>query len=628
MKTIIGGLMMLSLSLSFFAPDVQSQTRERADVPEKHQWDLTDIFASDAAWEAAKTDLLGRLDDVLTYKGRLATSAKVLFDCLESQNRLGLDFTKLHGYASKKSDMDTRVAKYQAMKQAMSQMGTDYAAKASFIEPELVALDKATIDRFISEEPGLKVYKHYLYDLQRRKAHMLSESEERIMANAGMVTEGPYNIYSIFANAELPYPEAILTDGKKVKLDQAGYGRFRALANREDRKIVFKTFWENMAKFNATLGVQLYTQVKRDMFYAKSRHYESSLASALDANAIPTDVYHALIDGVNKNLDSFHRYLGIRKRMLGVDELHYYDLYAPVVDGVDLDYDIDEAWEMVIDCMKPMGKEYVDVLKRSRDERWIDVYPTPGKRSGAYSSDGGYDLHPYMLLNYNGKYNDVSTMAHELGHSMHTYFSNKHQPLPLADYSIFVAEVASTFNEALLTDYIMKKIKDDDVRLSLLMEYLDGIKGTVFRQTQFAEYELAIHETAEKGIPLTGEKLTEIYGDILEKYYGHKDGVCIIDDHVKVEWSYIPHFYYDFYVYQYATSFTASTALAERVIKGEKGAVDNMLTFLSAGGSAYPIDVLKAAGVDMTTSDPLDKTMQRMNDVMDEIEKILKKKGL
>jgi len=628
MKTIIGGLMMLSLSLSFFAPDVQSQTRERADVPEKHQWDLTDIFASDAAWEAAKTDLLGRLDNVLTYKGRLATSAKVLFDCLESQNRLGLDFTKLHGYASKKSDMDTRVAKYQAMKQAMSQMGTDYAAKASFIEPELVALDKATIDRFISEEPGLKVYKHYLYDLQRRKAHMLSESEERIMANAGMVTEGPYNIYSIFANAELPYPEAILTDGKKVKLDQAGYGRFRALANREDRKIVFKTFWENMAKFNATLGVQLYTQVKRDMFYAKSRHYESSLASALDANAIPTDVYHALIDGVNKNLDSFHRYLGIRKRMLGVDELHYYDLYAPVVDGVDLDYDIDEAWEMVIDCMKPMGKEYVDVLKRSRDERWIDVYPTPGKRSGAYSSDGGYDLHPYMLLNYNGKYNDVSTMAHELGHSMHTYFSNKHQPLPLADYSIFVAEVASTFNEALLTDYIMKKIKDDDVRLSLLMEYLDGIKGTVFRQTQFAEYELAIHETAEKGIPLTGEKLTEIYGDILEKYYGHKDGVCIIDDHVKVEWSYIPHFYYDFYVYQYATSFTASTALAERVIKGEKGAVDNMLTFLSAGGSAYPIDVLKAAGVDMTTSDPLDKTMQRMNDVMDEIEKILKKKGL
>ena len=628
MKTIIGGLMMLSLSLSFFAPEVQSQTRERANVPEKHQWDLTDIFASDAAWETAKTDLMGRLDDVLTYKGQLATSAKVLFDCLESQSRLGLEFTKLHGYASKKSDMDTRVAKYQAMKQAMSQIGTEYAAKASFIEPELVALDKATIDRFISEEPGLKVYRHYLYDLQRRKAHMLSEAEERIMANAGMVTEGPYNIYSIFANAELPYPNATLTDGKKVKLDQAGYGRFRALANREDRKIVFKTFWENMAKFNATLGVQLYTQVKRDMFYAKSRHYESSLASALDANAIPTDVYHTLIDGVNKNLDSFHRYLGIRKRMLGVDELHYYDLYAPVVAGVDLDYDIDEAWEMVIDCMKPMGKEYVDVLKRSRDERWIDVYPTPGKRSGAYSSDGGYDLHPYMLLNYNGKYNDVSTMAHELGHSMHTYFSNKHQPLPLADYSIFVAEVASTFNEALLTDYIMKKIKDDDVRLSLLMEYLDGIKGTVFRQTQFAEYELAIHETAEKGIPLTGEKLTEIYGDILEKYYGHKDGVCIIDDHVKVEWSYIPHFYYDFYVYQYATSFTASTALAERVIQGEKGAVENMLTFLSAGGSAYPIDVLKAAGVDMTTSDPLDQTMARMNSVMDEIEKILKKKGL
>ncbi|MCK5147278.1 oligoendopeptidase F [bacterium] len=618
---------MLSFNLSFFAPDVQTQTIDRDTISMQHQWNLSDIFKSDKAWEAAKTDLVSRLNHVLTYKGRLASSALILFECLEEQSVLGLDFSKLYSYASMRSDMDTRVALYQGMKQEMSQIGTDYAAKASFIEPELVAMDIALIEKFISEETRLNVYKHYLFDLQRRKAHMLSEAEERILANAGMVTQGPYNIYSIFSNAELPYPDATLSDGKRVKLDQAGFGRFRAVASREDRKIVFKTFWENMAAFKGTLGVQLDTQIKSDIFYARSRHYGSALESALDANAIPVDVYRALIDGVNENLDSFHRYLHIRKRMLGVDTLHYYDLYAPVVQGVDLEYNIDQAWDMVIECMAPMGKEYMDVLQRSRIERWIDVYPTPGKRSGAYSNDGGYDIHPFMLLNYNGKYNDVSTLAHELGHSMHTYFSNKHQPLPLADYSIFVAEVASTFNEALLTDYMLKKIDDDDVRLSLLMEYLDGIKGTVFRQTQFAEYELAIHESCEKGIPLTGEKLTEIYGGILEKYYGHNEGVCIIDDYVKVEWSYIPHFYYNFYVYQYATSFTASIALADRVLKGSKGAVENMLTFLSAGGSDYPIDVLKAAGVDMTTSGPLNSTIQRMNDVMAEIEKILDKKS-
>ena len=607
--------------------EVQSQTRERSTVDEKHQWDLGDIFASDAAWEAAKTELAGRLDEVLQFKGKLLASAQTLLACLEFQSDLGLTFSKLHAYASMRSDMDTRVAQCQAMKQEIGQIGNDYAAKAAFIEPELLDGDPALIQRYVAETPGLAVYKHYLDDLQRRKAHLLSEAEERILANAGLVTDGPYAIYSIFANAELPYPEATLSDGKQVKLDQAGYGRYRALPNRDDRAIVFQSFWKNMARFQGTLGVQLYSQVKRDLFYARSRHYESALASALDVNAIPTAVYHALVDGVNAHLHAFHRYLGIRRRLLDVDTLHYHDLYAPVVPDVDLEYDIDQAWELVIDAMAPMGEEYLDVLRRARDQRWIDVYPTPGKRSGAYSSDGGYDVHPYMLLNYNGKFNDVSTLAHELGHSMHTYLSNKHQPLPLADYSIFVAEVASTFNEALLTDHMLKTIQNDDVRLSLLMEYLDGIKGTVFRQTQFAEFELAIHSAVEQGESLTGERLTEIYGGILERYYGHAAGVCVIEDHVKVEWSYIPHFYYDYYVYQYATSFTASTALAERVISGEKGAVENMLRFLSAGGSDYPINVLKAAGVDMTTPEPLVLTMKRMGEVMDEIEAILQKKG-
>ncbi|HEX9935299.1 MAG TPA: M3 family oligoendopeptidase, partial [bacterium] len=342
------------------------------------------------------------------------------------------------------------------------------------------------------------------------------------------------------------------------------------------------------------------------------------------------DVYRTLIRNVNDNLGSFHRYLALRKRMLGVDTLRYMDLYAPVVKGVDLQYTYSQAQKLVLEALKPLGKPYADAIRKAMNERWIDVYPTTGKCSSpsAYSTGDEYDVHPYILLNFNGLFNDVSTLAHELGHSMHSYFSNKTQPFPTANYSTFVAEVASTFNEALLIDKMLKEIRDDDVRLSLLMEYLDNIKGTVFRQTQFAEYELAIHEMAEKGRPLTGDVLTQIYGDILKKYYGHDKGLCRIDDYVNVEWAYIPHFYYNFYVYQYSTSFTASTALSEKVLTGEKGAVEKYLQFLSSGGSDYPIEILKKAGVDMTTPDPFQKTMQAMNRTMDEIEKILKKKGM
>jgi oligoendopeptidase F len=391
---------------------------------------------------------------------------------------------------------------------------------------------------------------------------------------------------------------------------------------------VFKEFWGAIDDYRQTLGVSLYSSIKKDIFYTRVRGYDSSLHSALDVNNIPVDVYHSLIDNVNKNLDSFHRYLKIKKRMLRVDALKYSDLYAPTVKDVDLQYTIDEAKALVLESCEPLGKAYTDVVEYGFSNRWVDVYPTEGKRSGAYSSGGAFDVHPYILLNFNGKYGDVSTLAHELGHTMHSYLSNKNQPYPLADYSIFVAEVASTLNEALLRDLMMQKIKDDDVRLSLLMEYLDGIKGTVFRQTQFAEFELKIHEIAEKDKPLTADVLTEVYAKILKKYYGHEKGITLIEDHVTVEWAYIPHFFYNFYVFQYATSFTASTALAEKVINKEKGAVENVLTFLSSGGSRYPIDLLKEAGVDMATSEPFDKTMAAMNRTMDEIEKILEKKGL
>lgn len=625
--TCVSAAVMVVIALCLCEGDAGAQTRDRSKVAEKDTWRLEDLYGSDEAWRESGDKVVKALDNVLQYEGKLATSAEVLLSCLNLKSDLSKELDRLRSYASMKSDLDTRVAHNIGMKQEMDQLRTNFRSKISFIEPELIKMGRSGIDAFILERPALDVYRFYLHDLQRRKEHKLSAGEEKIISEAGMMAGGPNDIYSIFTNAELPYPEIRLSDGTRARLNQAGYGRYRAAVNRQDRERVFEEFWGVMNDYRQTLGVSLYSNIKKDIFYARVRGYDSCLHSALDVNNIPVEVYHSLIDSVNKNLDTFHRYLKIKKRMLGVDILKYSDLYAPTVKGVDLQYTIDEAKALVLESFEPLGRAYTDVVAYGFANRWVDVYPTEAKRSGAYSNGSAYDVHPYILLNFNGRYNDVSTLAHELGHTMHSYLSNKNQPYPLADYSIFVAEVASTFNEALLHDHMMKKIRDDDVRLSRLMEYLDDIKGTVFRQTQFAEYELKIHEIAEKDKPLTGDVLTEVYADILKKYYGHDKGTTLIEDYVTVEWAYIPHFYYNFYVYQYATSFTASMALAEKVINKEEGAVDNVLRFLSSGGSGYPIDLLKEAGVDMTTSEPFARTMAVMNRTMDEIEKILEKKS-
>ena len=623
----VGGLMILTTVLMLSQGSGQAQSRDRSEIPEKYKWDLSDLYQSDDDWELSKDKVMAEMEKITEFQGKVTSSAATLLEVCEFDSKISKELTKLYIYAARKSDEDTRDADNMARKQTIFKVYNDYGTLSSFIQPELVKVDKDQIEAFIKEEPKLQDYRMSLMDIQRRKAHKLSENEEKILAEAGMMASSPSDIYEIFSNAEMPYPQVVLSTGDTVTVDLAGYTRYRALENREDREKVFEAFWGTMNKFKQTYGAQLYSEVKKDIFYAKSRKYDSSLQSALDANNIPVEVYHKLIENVNNNLDYFHRYLKIKKRMLGVDTLKYSDLYAPTVKGVDLDYDIEEAYKIVLETAQKLGPEYQAAVENAIKNRWIDVYPSPGKRSGAYSSGDAYDDHPYILLNYNGKYDDVSTLAHELGHTMHSYFSNKNQPYPTADYSIFVAEVASTLNEALLIDKVLKEINNDDVRLSLLMEYLDGIKGTVFRQTQFAEYELKIHELAEEGKPLTGDVLTEVYSDILKKYYGDSEGICKIEPYVTVEWAYIPHFYYNFYVYQYATSFTASTALAEKILSNKKGAVDDVLTFLSSGGSDYPIEVLKKAGVDMTTDDPFNNTMKVMQRTMDEIEKILDKGG-
>lgn len=616
-----------AIALVFSQTELSVKARERSEIATEHKWKLEDLYSSDEAWDEAKTDIVARFDDITKYNGKLADSSSELLACLTLDSLISKEFGRLFSYASMKSDEDMRISENLGMKQELQQLATDYSSKAAFIVPEIAGMDEAKIDAFMKQEAGLKDYRMTIDNILRMKPHTLSEKEEKILAEAGLMAGGPSSVYSVFSNAEMPYPEIELSDGTKAKLTKAGYSRYRAVPNRDDREAVFQAFWSAFEKFKATFGTKLYAEVKKNMFYARTRGYESSLHSALNKNNIPTEVYMALIENVANNLDSFHRYLKLKKRMLDVETLKYSDIYAPVVKGIDLKYTYDEGKELVLESIKPLGTDYRRVVEKALENRWIDVYPSPGKRAGAYSNGSAYDVHPYILLNYNDQYEDVSTLTHELGHTMHSYYSNKTQPFPMADYSIFVAEVASTFNEALLIHKVLEEIKDDDARLSLLMNYLDGIKGTVFRQTQFAEFELRMHEMAERGEPLTGDALTELYGDILKRYYGHDKGVCHIDELYTMEWAYIPHFYYNFYVYQYSTSFTASTALAEKVLSGEPGAVEKYITFISAGGSDYPIEVLKKAGVDMTGSEPFDKTMVAMNRTMDEIEAILARKA-
>lgn len=611
--------------IAFSTVSTASAQRDRASVEAKYKWDLSDIYASEEAWQKDKELFKQELEGLQKFKGTLTKSSENLLNCLDYLTEVNKRVTRLYGYAHKLSDQDARDMKALALEQEVEQLFSVLSEKSAFVEPEILEADKSLIDGFIASNKNFEVYSVYFDNLFRQKKHLLSEAEESILANSSLISGNSYNAYSTFSDGEMPFAKGIFSDGKEIVVDKMAYDQLRSSSNRDDREHAFDIFWGNYKKFEATFGQMLYGQVKKDIFYAKARKYDSSLESALDQNNIPTSVYHSLVDNVNKNLPSFHRYLSLKKRMLGVDTLKYSDIYAPAVKGVELSYSYDEAVPVVMDAFKPLGEEYMSVVKKAFNENWIDVYPNPGKRSGAYSSGDVYDVHPYILLNYNGKYDDVSTLAHELGHTMHSYYSNKTQPIQKADYSIFVAEVASTFNESLLMDKMLKEINDKEERLSLLMSYLDKFKGTLFRQTQFAEFELTIHEKAEKGEPLTGEVLTNIYLDILKRYYGHNEGVTKIEDVVAMEWAFIPHFYYNFYVFQYSTSFTASMALAQSVLNNEPGAKERYMKFISGGCSQYPIDILKEAGVDMTTAAPFDSTIKEMNAIMDEIELLLKK---
>ena len=607
--------------------DLYVKERERSLIPARYQWDLSDVYSSDEEWAEAKRMLIAGFSAIPAFQGTLSESPARLLQCLEQTDLLNKECMRLACYASMMSDADTRESKYLAMDQEMGQIGSDLSALASFIEPEILKIGREKILQFMDQEPRLAVYRHILDDMLRKKDHTRSEGEEKIIAEANLMADSPANINTIFTNADFPFPEATLQDGSTIRLDQAAFSLHRRSSVREDRMNVFAAYLGKLNEFRRTLGAQLAAQMRKDMFFARVRAYPSCLERALDTHNIPVAVYRSLIDGVHAHLDTLHRCLRIRKKLLGLDELHYYDLYAPVVKELELNYSFDEAVGHVLDSLAPLGKRYVGVAREALSSRWIDVYHNHGKRSGAYMNGSVYDVHPYMLLNYNGKYDDVSTLAHELGHALHSYLSNKAQPYVLSHYSIFVAEVASTFNEALLLEHMLQVETRDDVRLSLLFNYLDNARATVFRQVQFAEFELKMHEMVEGGTALTGDLLNTMYGEIARKFYGHEKGVCIVDDEIQAEWSYVPHFFYNFYVYQYATSFAASSAISQSVLAGEDGAVERYIDLLSSGGSDYPIELLKKVGVDMTTAQPLEATIIRMNRVMDEVEAIASRLG-
>jgi oligoendopeptidase F len=602
---------------------------ERGKVAEKYKWNTADLFPSDDAWQKAKEDLTKRIPELAKFSGTLGVSADKLYTAANAITETEKDLQRLAVYASMRSDEDTRDQSRMGMNQTARQLAVQLDSVTSYVRPEILAIGSDKVKSFVAQDARLKPYAIFLDDIVRWAPHTLGSAEETIIAKAGDLTSAGGTIHNILANAEIPWPEITLANGEKARLDAQAYTLYRASTDRELRRRTFKTFFGALSAFNGTFGATLNAAVRAHVFDKDVHKFDSCLEAATFPTNVPTQVYKQLVADVHTNLPTLHRYLKLRQKMMGLDTLEYEDLYAPIVKSVDMRYTPEQTQEMVLKAVAPLGADYVAALRKGYADRWVDWMPTPGKRSGAYST-GAYGVHPFQLQNFTGLYDEVSAVAHESGHSMHTYLSSKNQPYVSANYPIFVAEVASTFNEALLLDSMLKETKDKDTRLYLLGNRLENLRTTLFRQTMFAEFELKMHELAEKGEPLTGEKLTGLYRDLVKEYYGDAKGVCKVDDLYGIEWAYIPHFYYDFYVYQYATSIVASSSLAKGILaeaanpKGGTKARDAYLTMLSSGSSKYAIDLLKDAGVDMTTSAPFNAAMSEMNRVMDEIEALLK----
>ena len=594
------------------------QIKKREELDVKDTWATEDLFVSDAAWEEALLELQQDKDKLVAFAGHLGESGQKLLDYLtlmeDSNERAGL----LANYAMRKSDEDTRNAVYQAMTGRFMSIIVELGAATSFETPEIMAIDDATLDHFYANCPALERYRRYLTDMRRRKEHVLSPAEEKLLASAGEMGQAPDNIYGMFANADLTFADALDREGKAHPITQGTFIACQESADRVLRKNSYESLYKGFASFKNTAAGLLNAQNKQLKFFAEARKYPSAFEASLDSNNVPTSVYLKLIEAIHANLDKMHRYVRLRKKLLGVDELHFYDVYASLVGDTDKKYSYEEAKKIVYESVAPLGAGYQKILKEGFENRWIDVYQNEGKRSGAYAS--GAKVHPYVLLNYNDNLDSMFTLAHEMGHALHSYLSNKTQNPVDSQYVIFVAEVASTLNEALLMEYMLGKTTDKKERACLINHFLEQFKGTIFRQTMFAEFELFMGRKVSEGQTLTAEMLSEEYRRLNQLYFGED---MVVDDHIAVEWARIPHFYYDYYVFQYATGYSAAIALSRQILEEGEPAVRRYMEFLSGGCSKSPVELLKGAGVDMTKPEPVAQALALFDHLLDEMEALL-----
>lgn len=591
---------------------------QRADVAAENKWSINDIYASDEAWEDDFLKAQGFAGKISSYKGELCNSASKLLEYLKTDDELTLVFDSLVNYAQRKGDEDTRVSKYQDMCSRLEMLYVSIAGAASFVTPELLSISDEDMEGFFKECPDLELYRRSLERIRRRREHFLSEKEEKLIALTGELLGVPENVFSMFNDADLKFPDAMDKDGNAHQVTHESYIPLVQSPDRVLRKSAFESIYHTYGSFKNTSAAMLAGQVKSLVFASRARKYNSTLEAALDSNEVDTAVYRNLIDAVHENMDAMHRYVRLRRKALGVDELHAYDLYTPIVEGVEDNVPFETAKKEVYEALAPMGEEYRAIFKEGLENGWIDVLENEGKRSGAYSA--GAKVHPFVMLNYKNTLNWEFTLAHEMGHAIHSYLSNKNQPTAYADYVIFVAEVASTCNESLLMQYLLKNTTDKKRKAFLVNYFLEQFRTTLYRQTMFAEFELMINEKAERGESLTAENLCEMYHKLNVDYYGDD---LIVDEELDMEWARIPHFYYSYYVYQYATGFSAAIALSQRILNEGAGAVRDYIGFLSGGCSKDPISLLRGAGVNMASKKPVEDALKLFRDLLDDMEELL-----
>jgi len=614
----------LLLAAAFLAvlPLANAIAEEEPAVDPAYTWDLTELFPSVEAWNEAREEVLAEMEKIEARRGTLGDSADSLYQAYQHVSDTIRKGGRVFVYASLNGDEDLRVGEMQERVQLARIMFAQFNEATAWMQPELIEVGREVIESFIKEDERLAPFAFQLDDSLRNAPHTLGLEAEQTLSYLSQSFGGPSSTYSLIANSDIPWPTIALSDGEEALIDTQGYGRVRGSQNRDDRKLAFDTYWGKWGEYRNSVGMVLNSHIQTQVGLAKARNYDGVLQRELHQDNLPPAVYHTLVEEVNKALPTLHRYFKLRQRMLGVEQMHYYDIYPPLV-SLDKEFDVETSKAITLEAMSVLGDDWVDMQTKAINERWMHVYPQRGKRAGAYMSGFAYDVHPYLLLNHNDDYASLSTMAHEWGHAMHTLYARQEQPFQTANYATFIAEIPSTSLELILQDYMQKNAESIDEKLFYLGHALEGMRGTFFRQTMFAEFELSLYEAAERGEALSGDRISEMYAEILRRYHGHDDGVVIIDDLYANEWMFIQHFYFNMYVFQYATSKTAGTALYSKIVNEGEAGVENYKDLLRAGGSNYPYLLLADAGVDLAKPEPYEAIVAKMNAIMDEMEALL-----